>query len=48
MEVIAPSTIAVDIRNDGKTWTVAELDAALRAKLPPAVRLSHFVEGLNL
>ena len=39
VEVIAPSTIAVDVRNGGKAWTVAELDAALRTALPPAVEL---------
>lgn len=47
VEIIAPSSIAVDVRCGG-TWQVSELDLALRDKLPAPSKLSDFVEGLNV
>lgn len=45
VEVIQPSTIAVDVRNGGR-WGLEELDKALRDKLPALPKLGDFVEGL--
>jgi hypothetical protein len=47
VEVIQPSTIAVDVSGEGQ-WSVAALDRALRDRLPPAPRLGDFVEGLEI
>ena len=47
VEVIGPSTIAVDVRTNGQ-WTTDALETALKDKLPNPVRLGDFVEGLNL
>jgi NAD(P)-dependent dehydrogenase (short-subunit alcohol dehydrogenase family) len=48
IEIIGPSTIAVDVRCGNSRWTVSALDRALRDKLPPPARLSDFVEGLGI
>ena len=48
VEVIGPSRIAVDVRCGGRRWTVGALEEALKDKLPPAVKLSDFVEGLGI
>jgi NAD(P)-dependent dehydrogenase (short-subunit alcohol dehydrogenase family) len=45
VEVLAPTTIAADLRTEGR-WTVDALDRALAGRLPPAPRLADFVEGL--
>lgn len=47
VEVIGPSSIAVDVRTSGQ-WTTDALDQALKDKLPKPARLGDFVEGLNL
>ena len=47
VEIVGPSKIAVDVRCGDKTWSVEALDRALRDKLPPAAKLSDFVEGLG-
>jgi len=47
IEIIGPSNIAVDVRTAGQ-WTTDALDSALKDRLPAAVRLGDFVEGLNL
>lgn len=47
VEVIQPSSIAVDVSGEGQ-WSVAALDRALRDRLPPAPRLGDFVEGLEI
>lgn len=47
VEVIAPSSIAVDIRTSGQ-WTIDALDQALRGKLPKPAGLGDFVDGLGL
>jgi NAD(P)-dependent dehydrogenase (short-subunit alcohol dehydrogenase family) len=46
VEVIQPSSIAVDVSGEGQ-WSVAELDRALRDRLPAPPRLGDFVEGLE-
>ncbi|MBL8583042.1 MAG: SDR family NAD(P)-dependent oxidoreductase [Rhizobiaceae bacterium] len=45
VEVIQPSTIAVDVRTDGR-WKLDDLDNALRGRLPTLPKLGDFVEGL--
>lgn len=45
IEVIAPSAIAVDLRNQGR-WTVDAVEAALSHRLPALPKLGDFVEGL--
>lgn len=45
--IIAPSSIAVDIRTEGR-WTIEALDAALENRLPRLPALGDFVEGLQL
>ncbi len=47
IEVIAPSSIAVDLRTCGR-WTVSGLDRALRDHLPSPPNLADFVEGLSM
>ncbi|MFO1171261.1 MAG: SDR family NAD(P)-dependent oxidoreductase [Hyphomicrobiaceae bacterium] len=47
VEVIAPSSIAVDVRTTGQ-WTTDALDQALRGKLPKPAGLGDFVDGLGL
>ena len=47
VEVVAPSSIALDIRTSGQ-WTTDALDSALRGKLPKPAGLGDFVEGLGL
>ena len=47
IEVIRPSSIAVDVSGEGQ-WSVAALDRALRDRLPAAPRLGDFVEGLEI
>jgi len=47
VEVIAPSAIAVDVTTEGR-WTLNDLDAALRDRLPRLPKLGDFVEGLPL
>lgn len=46
IEVIAPSTIAVDLRC-GERWGVEEIDRALRSRLPAPSALGDFVDGLG-
>lgn len=43
--VIAPSSIAVDVRTEG-SWTLEALEAALGGRLPQLPALGDFVEGL--
>lgn len=47
VEVIAPSSIAVDVRTSGQ-WTTDALDQALRGRLPKPAGLGDFVDGLGL
>jgi NAD(P)-dependent dehydrogenase (short-subunit alcohol dehydrogenase family) len=46
IEVIAPSSVEVDLRTEGK-WTVEDIDKALDSKLPRLPGLGDFVEGLS-
>ena len=46
IEVIAPSSVAVDLRC-GKQWGVGDIDRALRDRLPAAPTLGDFVDGLG-
>ena len=47
VEVIAPTSIAVDVSGNGQ-WSVSALDKALRDRLPPPPSLGDFVAGLNV
>jgi NAD(P)-dependent dehydrogenase (short-subunit alcohol dehydrogenase family) len=47
IEILAPSTIAVDVRC-GKRWDVDQIDRALRDRLPAARTLGDFVDGLGI
>jgi hypothetical protein len=47
VEVIQPSSIAVDVSGEGQ-WSVEGLDRALRDRLPAPPRLGDFVEGLEI
>ncbi len=47
IEVIAPSSIAIDLRC-GARWEVEKIDQALRDRLPPAPSLGDFVDGLGI
>ncbi len=46
IEVIAPATVATDLRSDGG-WTPDAIDRALRGNLPPVPSLSDFVPELS-
>lgn len=46
IEVIAPSSVAVDLRC-GARWKVDEIDRALRGRLPTPSGLGDFVDGLG-
>jgi NAD(P)-dependent dehydrogenase (short-subunit alcohol dehydrogenase family) len=47
IEVIAPSTIEVDVRTDGR-WQIEDVEKALNHRLPELPQLGDFVEGLPL
>jgi NAD(P)-dependent dehydrogenase (short-subunit alcohol dehydrogenase family) len=47
IEVIAPSTIEVDVRTDGR-WHIEDVEKALNDRLPRLPKLGEFVEGLPL
>ena len=47
VEVIGPSVIAVDIRTTGR-WTPEGIGRALAGRIPNAVALGDFVEGLGV
>ncbi len=46
IEVIAPVTVAADLRSDGP-WTAETIDRALTGRLPPMPSLSDFVPELS-
>ncbi|MGE0212975.1 MAG: SDR family NAD(P)-dependent oxidoreductase [Parvibaculaceae bacterium] len=46
IEVITPSSVAVDVRCGGQ-WKVDEIDRALRGRLPAPPGLGDFVDGLG-
>jgi hypothetical protein len=46
VEVIGPSVIALDVRTTGR-WTPGAIGQALAGRLPKAVSLGDFVEGLG-
>lgn len=45
IEVIAPSTIALDLRAEGR-WALDDIEAAMEGRLPAMPGLGDFVEGL--
>lgn len=47
IEVIAPSTIEIDVRTEGR-WQIEDVEKALNHRLPTLPKLGDFVEGLPL